>query len=57
VLGIFTRLVLVALTGLVLVPALQLALAPTLLALLGFLMASLAIEGIVAVQCSRAEVK
>jgi hypothetical protein len=53
--GIFLRLALVAITGLVLVPALGLPAAPALLALVGFLMASLAIEGVVAVQGSRAE--
>jgi len=56
-LGIFTRLALVALVGLVLVPGLGLPPAPTLLSLVGFLMVSLAIEGIVAVQCSRVEVR
>jgi hypothetical protein len=53
--GIFLRLALVAITGLVLVPALGLPAAPALLALVGFLMASLAIEGVVAGQGSRAE--
>ena len=56
-LGIFTRLALVVLTGLGLVPMFGLPPAPTLLPLVGFLMISLAIEGIVAVQCSRVEVR
>ena len=56
-LGIFARLALVALAGLVLVPMLGLPPAPTLLSLVGFLVALLAIEGIVAGQCSRVEVR
>ena len=56
-LGIFARLALVALAGLVLVPMLGLPPASTLLSLVGFLMVSLAIEGIVAVQCARVEVR
>jgi hypothetical protein len=56
-LGIFMRLALVALAGLILVPALQLPAAPTLLALVAFLVVSLAIEGIVAIKCSRVEVR
>jgi hypothetical protein len=51
------RLALVALAGLILVPALQLPAAPTLLALVAFLVVSLAIEGIVAIKCSRVEVR
>ena len=58
VLGILVRLALVALFGLVVVPALGWAPAPVLLALVGFLVVSLAIEGIVsALQHSRARVR
>lgn len=46
-LGILMRLVTVGLTGLVIVPGLGLPAAPALLALAGFLVASLALEGIV----------
>jgi hypothetical protein len=58
VLGILMRLMTVALVGLVAVPALGLPAAPALLALAGFLVASLALEGIVsALQHSRAPVR
>jgi hypothetical protein len=52
------RLVTVGLVGLVIVPALGLPAAPALLALAGFLVASLALEGIVsALQHSQAPVR
>lgn len=58
VLGILVRLALVALFGLVVIPALGWPAAPILLALVGFLVVSLAIEGIVsALQPSRAPVR
>ncbi|HSB54467.1 MAG TPA: hypothetical protein VLD58_08925 [Gemmatimonadales bacterium] len=58
VLGILARLVTVGLTGLVIVPALGWPAAPALLALAGFLVASLALEGVVsALQHSRAPVR
>ncbi|HEY6947217.1 MAG TPA: hypothetical protein VI297_00235 [Gemmatimonadales bacterium] len=57
-LGILLRLVTVGLTGLVIVPGLGLPAAPALLALAGFLVASLVLEGIVsALQHSRAPVR
>jgi hypothetical protein len=57
-LGILMRLVTVALVGLVVVPALGWPAAPALLALAGFLVASLALEGIVsALQHSQAPVR
>jgi len=57
-LGILLRLVTVGLTGLVIVPALGLPAAPALLALAGFLVASLVLEGIVsALQHSQAPVR
>ena len=58
VLGMLLRLAVVGLTGLVLVPTLGWPAAPTLLALVGFLVVSLALEGIVsALQHSRAPVR
>lgn len=57
-LGILLRLMTVGLTGLVIVPALSLPAAPALLALAGFLVASLVLEGIVsALQHSQAPVR
>ena len=57
-LGIMVRLLTVAVTALVVVPALGWPLAPALLALAGFLVVSLALEGIVsALQHSRALVR
>ena len=57
-LGILMRLVTVGLTGLVIVPALGLPAAPALLALAGFLVASLVLEGIVsALQHTQAPVR
>ena len=57
-LGILLRLVTLGLTGLVIVPALGLPAAPALLALAGFLVASLVLEGIVsALQHSQAPVR
>lgn len=54
--GILVRLVTVAVIGLVVVPKLGWSAPPVLLALVGFLMASLAIEGVVSlVQTSRVE--
>jgi hypothetical protein len=53
----FLRFALVVITGLLLIPVLGLPAPPTLLALVGFLMVSLAIEGIVAAQCSRVELR
>jgi hypothetical protein len=47
VIGMLLRLALVGVTALVLVPSLGLPAAPTLLALVGFLVVSLALEGIV----------
>jgi len=55
--GMFLRFALVVITGLLLIPVLGLPAPPTLLALVGFLMGSLAIEGIVAAQCSRVELR
>ncbi len=58
VLGMLLRLAVVGLTGLVLVPTLGWPAAPTLLPLVGFLVVSLAVEGIVsALQHSRAPVR
>jgi heme A synthase len=58
VLGILTRLALVALVGLVVIPAFGWPAAPALLALVGLLVVSLALEGIVsALQHSRALVR
>jgi len=54
--GILLRLLAVGVTGLVVVPALGWPAAPVLLALVGFLVVSLAVEGMVsALQCSRVE--
>lgn len=54
--GILLRLVAVAVTGLVVVPMIGWSAAPVLLALVGFLAVSLAIEGVVsAIQSSRVE--
>ena len=56
--GIFLRLLLVGVMGLVVVPALNLPAAPVLLSLVGFLMVSLVIEGVVAaLQSSRVEAR
>ena len=58
VLGMLLRLAVVGLTGLFLIPALGWPAAPTLLALVGFMVVSLAVEGIVsALQHSRAPVR
>ncbi len=58
VIGMLLRLAVVGVTGLVLVPRLGLLPAPTLLPLVGFLVVSLALEGIVsALQHSRASVR
>ncbi len=58
VVGMLLRLLIVGLTGLVVIPALGWPAAPALLALVGFLVVSLAIEGIVsALQHSRALVR
>ena len=57
-LGIFLRLLVVGVMGLVVIPALGLPAALVLLSLVGFLMASLVIEGVVSVlQSSRVEVR
>lgn len=54
--GMLLRLVAVAVTGLVVVPLLHWPPAPVLLSLVGFLVASLVIESVVAaLQCSRLE--
>jgi len=56
--GIFLRLLLVGIMGLVVIPALGLPAAPVLLTLVGFLMASLGVEGVVSVlQSARVEVR
>lgn len=58
VVGMLVRLAVVGLTGLVVIPALGWPAAPTLLALVGFLVVSLAVEGIVStLQHSRAPVR
>jgi hypothetical protein len=56
--GIFLRLLVVGVMGLVVVPALDLPATPVLLSLVGFLMVSLVIEGVVvALQSSRVEAR
>lgn len=58
VLGILVRLLVIGIAGLAVVPALGWPAAPVLLALAGFLVASLALEGVVsALQHSRAPVR
>ncbi|HTC24692.1 MAG TPA: hypothetical protein VK688_10030 [Gemmatimonadales bacterium] len=58
VLGMLLRLLVVAVTGLLVVPALGWSAAPVMLALVGFLVVSLALEGIVsAFQYSRTPVR
>jgi hypothetical protein len=53
--GILLRLLAVAVTGLLVLPMLGWPAEPVLLTLVGFLVVSLAIEAVVALQCSRVE--